>query len=276
MNENKKSFLHHVGKVLLLVLFGGGGAVSCFLWLTRPMSEPGDDVLSNRNYYIAHAAGALNGYRYMNCREALIKTLNNGYKYIEFDLGLTSDSILVCLHDWRLFHKMTSQDSLNDQPISVNEFRFSKIYSEYTPLTVEDVISIRKNRPFVIVIDKVSKVEILNKFFTCERNEIMVEAYTVNEFKMLKDAGYTPMMSLQRFGFYKLMKYFIFSPLIKQQMIDWICIKTTSDMKALRLLKRLFVCKVAMYTSNSQSFFEEHLGKEVDLVYTDATTTLKE
>ena len=36
-----------------------------------------------------------------------------------------------------------------------------------------------------------------------------------------------------------------------------------------RLMKRLFNCKVAMYTCNSKTFFAEHLGKEIDLVYTD-------
>lgn len=233
------------------------------------MTAPRGDVLSNKNYYVAHAAGALNGYRYMNCKEAFIQTINNGYKYIEFDLGLTKDSVLVCIHDWKLFHKMTIQDTLNEQPITVNEFRARKIYNKYTPLTIEDVITIRKKKPFVIVIDKTPKVDILNKYFTQERNNIMVEAYTISDYKLLKKAGYTPMLSLNRFDYYKLIKYFILSPLIKRQKVDRICINTASNMKSLRMLKRLSNCKIAMHTSNSPSFFKEHLGKEIDLIYTD-------
>ena len=103
----------------------------------------------------------------------------------------------------------------------------------------------------------------------------MVEAYTVTEYITLKKAGYTPMMSLQKFDYFKIIKYFIISPLIKRQKIDWICIRTTSNMKSLRLLKRLFYCNIAMHTSNSPSFFKEHLGKEIDLIYTDATTSLE-
>lgn len=275
MNVNptdKKTLLRRkVLKSGLILLLGGGGLFAIFLWLTRPMPDPCGDVLSDRNYYIAHAAGALDGYRYLNCREALIRTIDNGYKYIELDLGLTKDSVLVCLHDWKLFHKMTSQDTLNDQPLTVYEFRNRKIYNQYTPLTIEDVISIRKEHPFVIVTDKLSKVDILNKYFTQDKSSIMVEAF--RDYNKLKKAGYTPMMSLCRFDYGKMVKYFIIYPLIKRQKIDWICVDTTSNMKSLRMLKRLFNCKVAMYTSNSPSFFKEHLGKEIDLIYTDATTS---
>lgn len=267
---NKKTFLYkRILKMCLIAILGGGGFLSIFLWSTRPMANPCVDELLDKNSCIAHAAGALNGYRYLNCREALIQTLGNGYKYVEFDLGLTEDSVLVCLHDWKLFHKMTSQDTLNEQPLLLNEFKKRKIYHKYTPLTIEDVLTIRKKHPFIIVTDKISKVDILNKHFKQDRKSIMVEAFTVSDYKLLKKAGYIPMMSLGKFNYSKIIKYFIFSPLIEQQKIDWVCINTNSNMKSLRLLKRIFNCKVAMYTSNSLYFFKEHLGKEVDLIYTD-------
>lgn len=266
--SNKKALIIS----FFVILSGSGGLLCVFLWLTSPMSNPYTDVLSDKNYYIAHAAGALDGYRYMNCREALLKTLDNGYQFIEFDLGLTNDSVLVCLYDWKLFHKMTSEDSLNEKPITIKEFRHRKIYRKYTPLTIEDVLSIRKVHQFIIVTDKISNTEILNKFFTRDKKSIMVESFSLSDYISLKNAGFTPMMSLHIFNYPKIIKYFIFSPLIKHQKIDWICINTKSNMKSLRMLKRLFNCKVAMYTSNSPSFFKEHLGKEIDLVYTDATT----
>lgn len=257
---------------LFIFLLGYGSLVSVFLWLTSPIQNPHTDVLSNKKYYIAHAAGALDGYRYMNCREALIKSLENGYQYIEFDLGLTNDSVLVCLHDWNLFHKMTSTDSLNGKPITIEEFRHRRIYRNYTPLTIEDVLSIRNNHQFVIVTDKISDTKVLNKYFIQDKKSIMVEAFTLSDYISLKKAGFTPMMSLNIFNYSKIIKYFIISPLIKHQKLDWICISNKSNMKSLRMLKRLFNCKVAMYSSNSPSFFKEHLGKEIDMVYTDATT----
>lgn len=274
MKTTDKMFNSHRKQIILciaILLLFGGGLYSVFYWLTSPMPSPDGDVLTDKKYYIAHAAGALNGHQYLNCKEALIETVENGYKYVELDLGLTKDSVLVCLHDWNLFHKMTLQDTLNDQPITVNEFRDRRIYNQYTPLTIEDVLSIRKEHPFIIVTDKLSNVEILDKYFTQDKSSIMVEAF--KDYEKLKKAGYTPMMSLCKFDYGKMVTYFIINPLIKQQKIDWICVDTTSNMKSLRLLKRLFNCKVAMYTSNSPSFFKEHLGKEVDLIYTDRTTS---
>ena len=262
-----------IRKCVPVFIIGIGVLLSVFLWLTRPMPDPYGNVLSDRSYYIAHAAGAIDGYRYTNCREALLQAINNGYKYIEFDLGLTKDSVLVCLHDWKLFHSMTSHDTINEQSITVSEFKKRKIYNKFTPLTIKDVIAIQKRHQFVIVTDIISKVDILNKYFTQNKNNIMVEAFTATDYIMLKEAGYTPMMSLQTFDYYKTIKYFLLTPLIKRQKIDWICIKANSNMKSLRLIKRLFNCKIAMYTSNSPSFFKEHLGKEIDLIYTDVTTS---
>ena len=267
---NNYTLLNRNGiKASLLLLLGGIALLSSFLWLTRPMPNPSGDVLLDKNYYIVHAAGSLDGFRYMNCREALIQSINNGYKYIEFDLGLTKDCVLVCIHDWKLFHKITSQDTLNKRPLTVNEFRDRKIYHKYTPLTIEDVLTLRNKYQFIIVTDKISKVDILNKFFPQDKSDIMVEAYSLSDYQLLKKAGYTPMLSLDTFGYKRMIKYFILSPLIKQQKIDWICIRTDSNMKSLRILKRLYNCKIAMYTSNSPSFFKKHLGKEVDLIYTD-------
>lgn len=254
-------------------IMGIGVLLPVFLWLIRPMPDPYGNVLSDRSYYIAHAAGAIDGYRYTNCREALLQTINNGYKYIELDLGLTKDSVLVCLHDWKLFNSMTSYDNLNEQSVTASEFKKRKIYNKFTPLTIKDVIAIQNKYQFVIVTDRISKVEILNKYFTQNKNNIMVEAFTATDYIMLKEAGYIPMLSLQTINYPKIIKYFLLTPLIKRQKIDWICIKANSNMKSIRLIKRLFNCKIAMYTSNSPSFFKEHLGKEIDLVYTDVTTS---
>ena len=170
----------------------------------------------------------------------------------------------MCLHDWNLFHKMTSEDSLNEKPITVDEFRNRKIYRKYTPLTIEDVITIRKKHPFVLVTDKISNTVVLNKFFTQNKKNIMVESFTLSDYLSLKKAGFTPMMSLHIFNYPQIIKYFILSPLINHQKIDWICINTKSNMKSLRMLKRLFNCKVAMYTSNSPSFLKSILARKLN------------
>ena len=79
LSEKKKQFLTVIlKKGIFTISIGCVGVYMAFLWLIRPMPDPYGDVLSDSKYYIAHAAGALDGYRYMNCREALICTIDNG------------------------------------------------------------------------------------------------------------------------------------------------------------------------------------------------------
>lgn len=245
-------------------------SITSFLWLISPMKRSDKDVLLNSNYYIAHATGSVEGHTYLNCREGVEHSLANGYKYIELDLGLTTDSILVCLHDWAFFHKKTISDTIDtDSPILLSEFKTRKLLQRYTPLTVADVLLIRESHPFIIVTDKISDADILNKVFKNNREGVMVEAFSIYDFKELKSEGYTPMMSLGKFELSTIFWWFIYYPIKYHVKIDWICVHTSSNMKSLRILKRLFHCKVAMFSSNSPAFFNEHLGKEIDLIYTD-------
>ena len=234
------------------------------------MRSPANDVLSSNSYYIAHATGEIDGNTYLNCKESLLQSLDKGYKYIEVDLGLTTDSELVCIHDWTHFHKMTTKDStIKDNSISKDEFRKRKILDKYTPLPLENVIHIRNNHPFIIVTDKISDARILNHYFKKNRHQVMVEAFSLSDYAELKQAGYLPMMSLWKFDYPDIFWNFIYYPLKYHIKIEWICVHSSSNMKSLRMLKRLFNCKVAMYKSNSPIFFSDHLGKEIDLIYTD-------
>ena len=104
----------------------------------------------------------------------------------------------------------------------------------------------------------------------------MVEAFTLSDYVELKKAGYIPMMSLWTFDYSQIFWDFIYYPLKYHTKIDWICVHSSSNIKRLRMLKRLFNCKVAMYTCNSRAFFTEHLGKEIDLIYTDNWNPLKQ
>jgi len=49
---------------------------------------------------IAHAGGAVFGYRYTNSMEALDQAYENGFRHIELDFEQTSDGKYVLIHDW--------------------------------------------------------------------------------------------------------------------------------------------------------------------------------
>ena len=226
-----------------------------------------DDILSSPDYFIAHAGGSIDGQKYLNCKEGLLQSLENGYKYIEVDLALTSDSAVVCLHDWQHFKTLASID-IDNEPMSLQEFQQQKILGKFTPLTLNDVISIQKEHPFVIVTDKISNPDILNRYFLDNRNNVMVEAFSLSDFIQLKEAGYIPMLSIWHFNYMNIRWIFEHQRKTRTK-IDWICVGSTSNLKSLRILKRLFKCKIAMFSSNSETFFKEHLGKGIDLIYTD-------
>ena len=252
--------------IISVTLFLAIVCASFYYWLISPFKTK-NDILSSPDYFIAHAGGAVDGHTYLNCKEGLLQSLENGYKYVELDLGLTSDNEIVCLHDWKHFNNIASIN-IDNEPMSLVEFQQQKILGKYTPLTLNDVLSIQKENPFVIVTDKISDPDILNQYFKDNRDKVMVEAFSLSDYIRLKECGYTPMMSIWHFNNMSIRWIFIRQIKTKTK-IDWICVDSESKIKSLRILKRLFNCKIAMYSSNSESFFKEHLGKEIDLIYTD-------
>lgn len=232
--------------------------------------------LSDEKHFVAHATGSLDGYTYLNSKESLLNSLDNGYKYIELDLAYTSDSIIVCVHNWEQFNKTTvpnicGKDSdLYMRIPTYSEFKTRKIYGKFTPLSLQDVISIQKKRPFTIVTDIICNAEALNSYFEKnDRKNVMVEAFSEEAYHSLKESGYIPMLSLGCVSLLNGGFSFIFSSIINNK-YEWITAEQHSSKRTLRLLRKMFGLKIALYTVNSASFFSWHLGNnDVDLIYTD-------
>lgn len=256
------------------------GAAACFAsfmlflyYYTNPTGNNSNE-LPDSSHFIAHGTGSLDGYTYLNSKESLINALDNGYQYIEVDLGYTSDSAVVCVHEWKRFNKMTIEGiSENDSDQysripSLEEFKQRKIYGKYTPMTLDEVIHIWKERPFTLVIDKFDIVEDLNKHFAQDmRGEIMVEAYTKTGFEELKTAGYIPMVSAERIRYMECISFICSNLFFGRDY--WVVVEQESSLRCLQLLKKMFGLKYAMYTVNSPWFYRGFLGSNIDLVYTD-------
>lgn len=231
--------------------------------------------LSNNNYFIAHATGSLKGYTYLNSKESLLHSLDNGYKYIEIDLQYTSDSIIVCVHNWEQFNKATipnicGQDSdLFTKVPSYAEFKKRKIYGNYTPLSLQDVISIQAQSPFTIVTDIICDAKKLNQYFRKEiRKKVMVETFSEKDYMELMKSGYNPMLSLGCISIFNGGLSFIISNIFNNK-YKWITAEQHSSKRTLRLIRKLLGVKIALYTVNSAAFYSWHLANDVDIVYTD-------
>lgn len=78
--------------------------------------------------YIAHGGGAIDGHIATNSLEAIDNAIAHGIKYIELDLQLTADSILVAAHDWNSFAGMTGFKSPDNRPPTLEEFQKCRIW----------------------------------------------------------------------------------------------------------------------------------------------------
>lgn len=62
---------------------------------------PSDTKLEPSNeIFIAHAGGVISNNIYTNSKEDVLKSLQNGFKYIELDLLITKDNHIIASHDW--------------------------------------------------------------------------------------------------------------------------------------------------------------------------------
>jgi hypothetical protein len=204
------------------------------IWLTRPMNDMKND-LNNTKYYIAHAGGGIDGFIYTNSKEAVLNSIDNGFMYIELDLFLSQDENLLCIHDLYEFNKMTET---NDTSLTINteEFKSRVIYKKYTPLTLTEVLQMHNNYSFILVIDKISSPQILNRFITPANKEKMyVEALSGNDYYELLTNGYKPMLALYK---HKIIRY-LYHLIIKRHRIKWIVTSAEKeeDFSTLRLFK---------------------------------------
>lgn len=248
--------------------------VFVFLWLARPLEKSSEDInVLCSNHLIAHAGGAINGHTYTNSKEALQDALDNGFRYIELDLYETTDNNVVCLHSLEDYKKMTCTDC---EDLDTKTFLSHQLYGRYTPITLNDAIKIWEERPFYFVTDKISDPKILNRYFKKNRDKVIVEAFTLDDYVQLERDGYTPMFSIMALNVRGLYLYIINS--IKYgKGIPRIVTNTYVSKYVYRIYKRLGAQQIAVYSLyeedyqklHEREYLEKYAGREVDLVYVD-------
>ena len=233
------------------------------VWLLRPLEEQDETINAlDSRFLIAHAGGTIEGQTYTNSREALLSSLDKGFRYIEIDLYMTTDSNVVCLHELKDYNRMTSSDYNH---IDTETFQNNKLYGRYTPMTLEDAVRIWEERPFFFVIDKISSPQILNSFFRKNRDMVFVEAFTLDDYIQLEKDGYNPILT--RDGNIKGLIWFLVRNLVYGNKVSRIATCPVNDL-FLRIYKNMDV-KVAMFTINDEGYLNSHIGKYVDFIYTD-------
>lgn len=88
---------------------------------------------------VAEACGSYDGIKAVNSKQALEKSVSDGYKLIEVDVSITKDNKPVCINRWskKTLDKLGLDYSKNDYILSYEEYMNSKLCGKYTPLDVE-------------------------------------------------------------------------------------------------------------------------------------------
>lgn len=239
----------------IIIITFGVLATCTFLsvYLLSPISC--DVNLSDNRYYIAHAAGSISGHTYTNSKEAIYNAIDCDYQFIELDLQLTKDNTIVCSHE--PVNKLTAQ-----------QFLSQRINNIYTPLSLTEVLEIREKHPFTLIIDKIDNADILDKYFNNNKSDIYVETYSWKCWKVLNTRGYNAMLNMSGRNVF----HYIYYCIRCNHIITWITSSANSyhDILRLRLLKRLFGVKVALYLIGKSALdFKDIIGNEIDLIYID-------
>ena len=215
---------------------------------------------------IAHAGGAVDSCTYTNSREAMERSLAKGYRFIEFDLLFTSDSVLVAAHSWERFNSMTGYEDWGDSVPAYSDFVSRKICGRYTPLSAREINSFfEQNDSLYLVTDKVSDPELLQEHFPSLKHRMVVEAFSFQHYCRLKSQGYFRVL-------YSCMardlNATVFSSSISE--VDWFALHTSGfDSHLFKFVNELCDFDIALFTVDDIDAVPVEFQKSVKMVYTN-------
>lgn len=226
---------------------------------------------------IAHACGQLDGYNYTNSVEAMENALKNGYKFIEVDLLLTSDSIPVGCHYWPDFNEMTGYPEMGDSVPSFEDFSNRLIYNRYRPINCNDIVYYLEQYPdWTFVVDKLDDVDILERYFGHYKDRLLVECFSEYAYKSLLLSGFRPMLACDTETLRSIFAYSIESMINGEAPIDYITWDFEGNYKMLQKYKCFMSFKVAGFTLDDGWLIYDYIADGVDFVYTNEVLPRKE
>ena len=136
------------------------------LFEERQSSRP----VPSRKVLIAHAGGGIGEHVYTNSLEAMDRSAELGFKFIELDFMQLKNGDVILLHDWGGTYKNNfaqgqeiKYDGLVksvDWPKSGAEFSREKMLNGLTPMDLDALIDWMKNHPDVFIITDVKSERI--------------------------------------------------------------------------------------------------------------------
>ena len=142
---------------------------------------------------VAHAGGAVWGYRDTNSREALDAAWAGGFRFVELDLQRTTDGELVLLHDWdAMCRRLLGREG----PLSREEFLCRTALAGLTLMDLEDLLAWLEDHPGCSVItdvkteDNAPVLAELRERAGALADRFIPQAYGFEEAAALREAGW--------------------------------------------------------------------------------------
>lgn len=247
--------------------------IALFFIILFSFAACGEKAVPSPVELIAHAGGGVD-VPYTNSREALEQSIADGYRYIEFDLQFTADSVLVAAHDWDFFNLHTGCAQKGDTAPTFADFSSRRMAGRYTPLSADEINSVfESDTTLYLVTDKISSPAILARYFPRLKNRMVVEAFSYDDYTALRNEGYFRVL-------YSCMAADIFEVLVKQLFyplfdvkIEWFTMYVGElDNIAFRLVDRFSSFDIALFTVNDYAELVPDdfcdIGR-VKMIYTD-------
>jgi len=152
--------------------------------------ETGTNWINAAAKLVAHAGGNIDGIQGTNTIDAVEYNYGLGHRVFELDFNLTSDNVLVGIHDW---------GSKNIAP-TWQEFSSKKISGHYTPTTYEqfirflsehkDAYIVTDTKSYDLTDEQISKqfqimYDICEKVDSSTRERIIVQVYNQNMYHLI-------------------------------------------------------------------------------------------
>lgn len=225
----------------------------------------------NCDFFIAHAGGGLiqdeQILPYTNSKEALLQSINEGFKFIELDLMLDNEGGIFAAHSYEDFYKFTNAPLSQDihTPPSKDYIKNARILGHFSPLSADDINEIfLKNPNLYLVTDKITDFKALKTQFNFT-NRIIVEVFSKIDYFKAKKLGFKPALC-------------VWSSVenLKSAMKLKIPMITAStfilrDENGVNLTQKYIQnggC-ILMFSSNQKDFIDKFKGKNATMFYTD-------
>ncbi|GAB6085717.1 glycerophosphodiester phosphodiesterase family protein [Alkaliphilus crotonatoxidans] len=142
---------------------------------------------------VAHAGGAIYGFRYTNSLEALDTAYKNGFRLIELDFNWTRDGQPVLIHDWG---QMVSRIFPGARGVlSLEEFKTMPTLFGLTPMSLADLSAWLERHPDAFIItdvkeDNARTLAWIKHYYPEMAKQVIPQIYSFDEYSRVKNFGY--------------------------------------------------------------------------------------